>query len=119
MWLARAITIAVSATVVSACVPLHITDAPYIDGRVVDASTGGAIAGARLSYRDFGAVVTTDVDGGFKLGPVQRWGLVILASDVFTPARTIDIDAIGYKPRQVTVFGSHHAYTIRLDPEST
>jgi hypothetical protein len=70
-----------------------------LSGRVVDAETGGPIAGAHLYFGEIAKdEVVSSADGQFSLAEMRKWHTVVMGEDV-NGGRMLTVEAPGY-PRQ-------------------
>jgi hypothetical protein len=99
------------------CVLLPVEQSPSVVGTVREAGTLKPVVGAEVRYKDFPseAVAVTTVNGGFKLGRVVRWQVVVVGTDR-QPVRALTVSALGYKPAIVAVdLGGPSEYTVLLE----
>jgi len=117
------------------CFPMNVTRSPGVSGVVVDAGSGGPVAGAEVlvskaTYRiDPGAdagggtvvpappplsaalaaarrpTATTGADGRFTIPPEKRWIMVTLGSAPAPPAGTVVVRRSGYATALLDVSG--------------
>jgi hypothetical protein len=114
--MARAVlAVAVSAWLVSACVPVHVTLRKSRTGRVLDARSGKPVIGATVRAESFNVPtppgpgsggtlvrsleVKTDADGRWELPSDSKWTTGILAADGFPLYVEVHcVFADGYEP---------------------
>jgi hypothetical protein len=104
----RFIILAVALTC-SGCFPVRWQDTVHITGAVLDNATQQPIAGAKLQYAHFPRqVIYTDLEGQYDFPTISHRGVVLLLLpiDHFHMAQTLTIDATGYVPTNVLIFGS-------------
>ena len=84
---------------VSACTPPVTTDAPRIEGLVVDGVTGRPLENARVSVDCVGGYqeVGTDAAGSFHLPAMQTVNVPFITAKNLGGGGTLKIEAAGYR----------------------
>jgi Carboxypeptidase regulatory-like domain len=90
-----------------ACLPAEITEMPALHGRVVDATTGAPVPGARVTAESSApgagsTTVTTAEDGRFAAAPRSHTEWLWIGTDVIDLAVMLKLEAPGYVTATVT-----------------
>lgn len=122
----RTIFLIVAAVIIqSACVPYPhlVTRNPAIEGRVLSAETGLAVAGARIEL-DIGSdeswryEIISDAEGRFAIDEHNDYRLFALLADAPRCGTTLSISAHGYQTRHCIWMSMHWCSStpIKLPP---
>lgn len=82
--------------------PFALAQSGWIEGQVLDATSGAALPGANVVLVETGQGTTTDVDGAFRLGPVSPGRYTLQVSFVGYQART-QLVQVGTAPVRLTL----------------
>lgn len=90
------------------CIPFRFTTRPGVSGGVLDQVSEKPIADAAVIIeptipRGEMAEGKSGFNGGFQLPPKRRWGILILATDVFPFSFSLSIQHPDYQASQLVI----------------